>query len=74
MLGGGEILEESISGRANRAIEDLIEAFPKSTIVIRDGVEVEVPVSDIEIGDIIVVKPGETPTASPEAPTSTTSP
>lgn len=58
MLGGGEILEEYISGRANRAIEDLIEAFPKSTIVIRDGVEVEVPVSDIEIGDIIVVKPG----------------
>ena len=29
MLGGGEILEEYISGRANRAIEELVDAFPK---------------------------------------------
>jgi Zn2+/Cd2+-exporting ATPase len=58
MLGGGEILEEYISGRANRAIEELIDAFPKNTLVLRDGVEVEVPVSEVKPGDVVVVKPG----------------
>jgi heavy metal translocating P-type ATPase len=58
MLGGGEILEEFISGRANRAIEELIDAFPKLTLMIRDGEEVEVPVSEIKPGDIVAVKPG----------------
>jgi Cd2+/Zn2+-exporting ATPase len=58
MLGGGEILEEYISGRANRAIEELIDAFPKFTLVLRDGAEVEVPVSEVKRGDIVVVKPG----------------
>src|SRR4030043_260416 len=37
MLGGGEILEEYISGRANRAIEELVDAFPKNTLVVLDG-------------------------------------
>jgi Zn2+/Cd2+-exporting ATPase len=58
MLGGGEILEEYISGRANRAIEELVDAFPKNTLVLRDGVEVEGPVSEVKPGDIVVVKPG----------------
>ena len=58
MLGGGEILEEFISGRANRAIEELIDAFPKYTLMICDGEEVEVPVSEIKPGDIVAVKPG----------------
>ena len=58
MLGGGEILEQYISGRANRAIEELIDAFPKYTLVVRDGVEVEVSVSEVRIGDIVAVKPG----------------
>jgi heavy metal translocating P-type ATPase len=58
MLGGGEILEEYISGRANRAIEELIDAFPKNTLVLRDGAEVEVPVSEVKPGDVVVVKPG----------------
>ncbi len=58
MLGGGEILEEYISGRANRAIEELIDAFPKNTLVVRDGAEVEVPVSEVKPGDTVAVKPG----------------
>ena len=58
MLGGGEILEEFISGRANRAIEELIDAFPKFALMIRDGEEVEVPVSEVKSGDVVVVKPG----------------
>ena len=58
MLGGGEILEEYISGRANKAIEELVDAFPKNTIVVRNGAEVEVPVSEVKPGDVVAVKPG----------------
>ena len=58
MLGGGEILEEYISGRANRAIEELVDAFPKNTLIVRDGAEVEVPVSEVKPGDVVAVKPG----------------
>lgn len=58
MLGGGEILEEYISGRANRAIEELVDAFPKNTLVVRGGAEVEVPVSEVKPGDVVAVKPG----------------
>ncbi len=58
MLGGGEILEEFISGRANKAIEELVDAFPKYALVIRGEEEVEVPIHEIKPGDIIVVKPG----------------
>jgi P-type E1-E2 ATPase len=58
MLGGGEILEEFISGRANKAIEELIDAYPKYALLVRDGAEVEVPISEIRSGDIIAVKPG----------------
>ena len=58
MLGGGEVLEEYISGRANRAIDELIDAFPKNTIVIHEGTEVELPLSKVQLGDIVIVKPG----------------
>ena len=58
MLGGGEVLEEYISGRANRAIDELIDAFPKNTIVIHEGMEVELPLSKVQLGDIVIVKPG----------------
>lgn len=58
MLGGGEALEGMIFNRASNAIKKLIKAFPKTAVVIRDGVEVEVPVSQVAVDDIVVVKPG----------------
>jgi Cd2+/Zn2+-exporting ATPase len=58
MLGGGEVLEEFISGRASKAIEDLIDAFPKTALIMRGEHEVEVPVSEIKAGDVVIVKPG----------------
>jgi Cd2+/Zn2+-exporting ATPase len=58
MLGGGEILEGIISDRASSAIDRLIEAFPKTATVVRDGVEVEVSVSEITLGETVSVKPG----------------
>ena len=58
MLGGGEILEEYTSGRASIAIDKLIAESPKTATVIRDGRETEVPISEVQIGETVVVKPG----------------
>ncbi len=58
MLGGGEILEDFASNRASNAIQKLIEASPKTAIVIRDGKEIEVKIDDVKIGETVVVKPG----------------
>ena len=58
MLGGGEVLEGIVSERASSAIEKLVEAFPKTAFVVRDGVEIEVLVSEIRVGETIAVKPG----------------
>ena len=58
MLGGGEILEDFASSRASSAIEKLIEASPKTAIVIRDGKEIEVKIDDVKIGETVIVKPG----------------
>jgi heavy metal translocating P-type ATPase len=58
MLGGGEILEDFASNRASNAIQKLIEASPKTAIVIRDGREIEVKIDDVKIGETVVVKPG----------------
>ncbi len=58
MLGGGEILEDYTSGRASVAIEKLVEESPKTAIVVRGGKEMEVPLSEVKIGETVVVKPG----------------
>ena len=58
MLGGGEILEDYTSGRASIAIDKLIAESPKTATVIRDGRETEVPISEVQIGETVVVKPG----------------
>jgi len=58
MLGGGEILEAFASSRASNAIQKLIEASPKTAVVIRDGKEIEVKIDDVKIGETVVVKPG----------------
>ena len=58
MLGGGEALEDIVSDRASGAIQELIDSFPKNAYVIRNNVEVEIPVSEIIVDDIVLVKPG----------------
>ncbi len=58
MLGGGEILEDYTSGRASVAIQKLVEESPKTAVVIREGKETEVSLSEVRIGETVVVKPG----------------
>src|SRR3990170_5051267 len=59
MLTGGQILEEYTARRTSRAIEKLVESAPKVAIVRRNGEIVEVPIGQVGIDDVVVVKPGE---------------
>ena len=53
----GHALEGYAMGRARRAIEALGEIAPETALVRRDGVESEVPVGSLQIGDTVVVRP-----------------
>lgn len=55
----GKYLESVSKGRTSEAIKKLMGLAPKTAIVIRDGKEFEVPIEEVEIGHIILVKPGE---------------
>ena len=55
----GRYLESRAKGRTSEAIKKLIGLRPKTATVLRDSSETEVPVEDVQVGDIILVKPGE---------------
>jgi P-type Cu+ transporter len=55
----GKFLEARAKGQTSDAIKKLIGLQPKTALVIRDGVEAEIPVEDVLVGDIILVRPGE---------------
>lgn len=55
----GKSLEAVSKGKTSEAIKKLMGLAPKTAIVIEDGKEIEVPIDEVEIGDIILVKPGE---------------
>ena len=54
----GRYLEARAKGRASQAIKRLITMGAKTASVLRDGAEVEVPVAELQPGDIMVVRPG----------------
>lgn len=54
----GKTLEAVSKGRTSEAIKKLMGLAPKSAIIIQDGIEKEIPIDEVEIGDILVVKPG----------------
>ncbi len=55
----GRFLEARARGQTSEAIKKLIGMQPKTALVVRGGKEMEVPVVDVQIGDLILVKPGE---------------
>lgn len=55
----GKSLEAVTKGKTSEAIKKLMGLAPKTAIVIQDGKEVEVPIDEVEPGDVILVKPGE---------------
>ncbi|OGJ11155.1 ATPase, partial [Candidatus Nomurabacteria bacterium RIFOXYC2_FULL_36_8] len=54
----GKYLEARSKQKTGEAIEKLLELQAKTALVIRDGLEVEIPISEVLIGEIIIVKPG----------------
>jgi P-type Cu+ transporter len=54
----GRYLETRAKGRASQAIKRLITLGAKTASVDRDGQEVEVPVAELQLGDVMVVRPG----------------
>ena len=55
----GKYLESVSKGKTSEAIKKLMGLAPKTAIVIRDGKEIEITIEEVEVGDVIVVKPGE---------------
>jgi len=55
----GRFLEARARGQTSEAIKKLIGMQPKTALVIRDSKEMEIPIEDVQVGDIILVRPGE---------------
>ena len=55
----GKYFEAVSKGKTSMAIQTLVGLAPKMAMVLRDGQEVEIPVEEVQVGDLIRVKPGE---------------
>jgi Cu+-exporting ATPase len=55
----GRFLEARARRQTSEAIKKLIGMQPTTALVIRDGKEIEIPVDDVQVGDLILVRPGE---------------
>jgi len=55
----GKYLEAVAKGKTSEAIKKLMGLQPKTARVIRNGREEDIPVNEVEVGDVIVVRPGE---------------
>ena len=55
----GKYLEILMKGRASEAIKKLIGLQPKTAKIVKDGKEIEILISEVVVGDLIVVRPGE---------------
>lgn len=55
----GRFLEARAKGRTSEAIKKLIGLQPKTARVIRNGEEIDIPVSEVKVGDPVLVRPGE---------------
>lgn len=54
----GKTLEHRSKGRTTAAIEKLIDLQPKTALVIHGDETIELPVEEVEVGDIVMIKPG----------------
>lgn len=55
----GKYLEARAKGRTSEAIKKLMSLRAKTARIVRDGVESEVPVDEVRVGDLVLVRPGE---------------
>ena len=59
MLNGGELVEDYAESKASQAIEKLVRTAPVTARVRRKGKEVEIPVEEVQVDELVLVKPGE---------------
>lgn len=55
----GKYLEAVTKGKTSEAIKKLMGLAPKTAIILRNDQEIEISIDEVEVGDIIIVKPGE---------------
>jgi Cu+-exporting ATPase len=55
----GRLLEARAKGQTSEAIKKLMGLKPKTARIIREGKEIDIPVDEVMVGDIVVVRPGE---------------
>jgi Cu+-exporting ATPase len=55
----GKWLEAITKGKASESIKKLIGLQPKTATVIRNGEELQIPIKNVVVGDVIIVKPGQ---------------
>ncbi len=55
----GKWLEARSKSKTSEAISKLMDLAPKSAVVLRGGAEVEIPVEEVQSGDIVIIRPGQ---------------
>jgi heavy metal translocating P-type ATPase len=59
MLTGGEALEDYAENRAKKELDALLRNAPKMAHLVRKSEVVDIPISEIKVSDILIIKPGE---------------
>ena len=54
----GKYLESRSKGKTGEAIKKLMGLQPKTALIVKGNEEIEIPIDEVEVGDIIIVKPG----------------
>ena len=55
----GKTMEHIVKGRASEAVRKLLDLQPRMATVIKDGDEIQIPVEEVNVGDLLIVRPGE---------------
>ncbi len=55
----GKLLEARAKGRTSQAIKELMGLRPKTARVARQGQELDLPIEQVQVGDVVIVRPGE---------------
>lgn len=55
----GKYLEIKTKGKASEAIKKLMGLQPKTAVVVRGGKEIEIPIDNVKMGDIVIIRPGQ---------------
>ena len=59
LITAGKLLESLSKGRTTDALKSLMKMAPQEALLLRKGEEIRLPVSEVRVGDIFLVKPGE---------------